>query len=357
MPPAGGDSVPPAGGGESSYNPRAASRSKGLFAASMGPANAVWANSLSDKHGAPISAADAGNGIVRTTLRDGSTVFSGGSASNAPYVAADGTPTSDWTKTTAYAEGLRRAEKDKLEADLLDYGESMRTQSGAAGEREKQGAIARARLGLRMAEAQYGAKHGLTAKDLLDLQKWQHQQNVDAQKTAYDQEKDMTKRLGELIQARYEMADPKDPTKTVRDLAREQRTTAFMRAALPQILAERDPSRQQQLIEEAFTKADLNELMQSGEKNLLGKVTDFIGMTDEQQRTNRPVSVKEIVTPSIGEAATNASVAWYAPFAGKPHVRTSTGDLIPVDAFKRSPEMWASFLQRLTPAQRKQIGE
>jgi hypothetical protein len=66
----------------------------------------------------------------------------------APYVAADGTPTSDWTKTAAYAEGIKRAEKDQVEAALLDIGEAARTQSGAAGERERAAAIARTRLRL-----------------------------------------------------------------------------------------------------------------------------------------------------------------------------------------------------------------
>lgn len=66
----------------------------------------------------------------------------------APYVAADGTPTADWTKTAAYAEGVKRAEKDITEAALLDIGEAARRTSGASGERERKAAIARARLRL-----------------------------------------------------------------------------------------------------------------------------------------------------------------------------------------------------------------
>lgn len=64
------------------------------------------------------------------------------------YTAADGTPTTDWTKTAAYAEGVKRAERDRTEAALLDIGEAARTQSGAAGERERLAAIARGRLRL-----------------------------------------------------------------------------------------------------------------------------------------------------------------------------------------------------------------
>lgn len=64
------------------------------------------------------------------------------------YVAADGTPTTDWTKTAAYAEGVKRAEKDITEAALLDIGEAARRTSGASGERERKAAIARARLRL-----------------------------------------------------------------------------------------------------------------------------------------------------------------------------------------------------------------
>lgn len=64
------------------------------------------------------------------------------------YAAADGTLTTDWTKTAAYAEGVKRAERDRTEAALLDIGEAARTQSGAAGERERLAAIARGRLRL-----------------------------------------------------------------------------------------------------------------------------------------------------------------------------------------------------------------
>lgn len=64
------------------------------------------------------------------------------------YVAADGTTTADWTKTAAYAEGVKRAEKDITEAALLDIGEAARRTSGASGERERKAAIARARLRL-----------------------------------------------------------------------------------------------------------------------------------------------------------------------------------------------------------------
>lgn len=64
------------------------------------------------------------------------------------YVSATGQPTTDWTKTAAYAEGVKRAEKDQIEAALLDIGEAARTQSGAAGERERAAAIARTRLRL-----------------------------------------------------------------------------------------------------------------------------------------------------------------------------------------------------------------
>lgn len=64
------------------------------------------------------------------------------------YTSAGGTPTTDWTKTAAYAEGVKRAERDRTEAALLDIGEAARTQSGAAGERERLAAIARGRLRL-----------------------------------------------------------------------------------------------------------------------------------------------------------------------------------------------------------------
>lgn len=64
------------------------------------------------------------------------------------YIAADGTPTADWTKTAAYAEGVKRAEKDITEAALLDVGEAARRTSGASGERERKAAIARTRLRL-----------------------------------------------------------------------------------------------------------------------------------------------------------------------------------------------------------------
>lgn len=64
------------------------------------------------------------------------------------YISAAGQPTTDWTKTAAYAEGVRRAEKEQVEAALLDIGEAARTQSGAAGERERAAAIARTRLRL-----------------------------------------------------------------------------------------------------------------------------------------------------------------------------------------------------------------
>lgn len=66
----------------------------------------------------------------------------------APYIAAAGTPTADWTKTAAYAEGVKRAERDRIEAALLDIGEAARIQGGAAGERERLAAIARGRLRL-----------------------------------------------------------------------------------------------------------------------------------------------------------------------------------------------------------------
>ena len=64
------------------------------------------------------------------------------------YLSGAGQPTTDWTKTAAYAEGVKRAEKDQVEAALLDIGEAARTQSGAAGERERAAAIARTRLRL-----------------------------------------------------------------------------------------------------------------------------------------------------------------------------------------------------------------
>jgi hypothetical protein len=64
------------------------------------------------------------------------------------YVDVAGRPTTDWTKTAAYAEGVKRAEKDQVEAALLDIGEAARTQGGAAGERERLAAIARTRLRL-----------------------------------------------------------------------------------------------------------------------------------------------------------------------------------------------------------------
>ena len=152
------------------YNPRAASSSQARFTQSMGPAQAVWAGKFAAEHGAPVAVRDTGHGgITQTTLRDGRKVFSNLNsvgeerAYNAPYVAADGTPTSDWTKTRAYAEGVKRAEKDKLDAAMLDAAEGARTQSGAAGEREKQAALGRMRVGLEAARL----KNGLSANDLL----------------------------------------------------------------------------------------------------------------------------------------------------------------------------------------------
>lgn len=112
-------------------------------------------------------------GVSRSTLRNGQTVYSNVDSSGqqrdyaAPYVAADGSPTKDWTKTAAYAEGVERANKDKLEAALLDIGEAARTRSGAEGEREKQGAIARTRIGLDLAQM----RNGLSAGDMLTHQR------------------------------------------------------------------------------------------------------------------------------------------------------------------------------------------
>lgn len=98
---------------------------------------------------------DMGFGITKRTAPGETTEYSNVDpatgrprAYGAPYVAADGTPTTDWTKTAAYAEGVQRAEKDITEAALLDIGEAARRTSGASGERERKAAIARARLRL-----------------------------------------------------------------------------------------------------------------------------------------------------------------------------------------------------------------
>lgn len=98
---------------------------------------------------------DLGFGITKTTAPGRTTEYSNidpvtgaARAYKAPYITAGGAPTADWTKTAAYAEGTRRAERDRTEAALLDIGEAARTQSGAAGERERLAAIARGRLRL-----------------------------------------------------------------------------------------------------------------------------------------------------------------------------------------------------------------
>jgi hypothetical protein len=101
-------------------------------------------NRLQETKGNPVR-------IGTETTADGRTIplFSGngGGSGNKMYTAADGTPTDDWTKTAAYAEGVKRAEKDIYDAAVLDIGEAARTRSGAEGEAQKQAAIARVNLG------------------------------------------------------------------------------------------------------------------------------------------------------------------------------------------------------------------
>lgn len=106
-------------------------------------------NTLQESKGSPVR-------VTADTLADGRSVPLIHGSGGGVYVAADGTPTGDWTKTAAYAEGVKRAEKDIYDAAVLDIGEAARTRSGAEGEAQKQAAIARVNLGAQGLAARRG---------------------------------------------------------------------------------------------------------------------------------------------------------------------------------------------------------